>query len=107
MEKSEFSKRYNRLSGLTIDLDAVIAKTAEEDLGKLYSKIRWQLKSGLVRTIGSVKDDLSAFLQELAVRCNVDTETFDLDSNGEISKHEEKLKDEYSSVVIIEDGSED
>jgi hypothetical protein len=85
---SELRKAFYKATGLTYDIDKVLAKVSGDQKAKMFNKFNWQMKQGiLVNDIKSkaAEDNVEAIIK-LAESLQLDN--IDLDNDGEISDNE-------------------
>lgn len=64
---SDLSKNFSKLTGLRYDIDALIEKAETEDeKKKLYDKLTWAIKNGLIRGVDGIKELVAEVLPGLS-----------------------------------------
>lgn len=93
---SELSQKFSKLTGLRYDIDALIAKakTADEKK-KLYDKLAWDIKNGLIRGVDGIRELVEAVLPALATALDQPTE----DSTIEVETYTAETAAAYNATL--------
>lgn len=90
---SELRKTFLKSTGLTFDIDKILNNVSDEQKTKIFNKINWQLKRGIIDDdIKSSKSEENVdVIIKLAEKLNISE--VDLDGDGEVSDSEKLLSE--------------
>lgn len=93
---SELSNNFSKLTGLRYDIDALIEKaTTADEKKKLYDKLAWDIKNGLIRGVDGIKELVEAVLPALATALDQPTE----DSTIEVETYTAESATAYNAQL--------
>lgn len=101
--KSELSKLYHKLTGITIPLEDIIENTPEESKPALFKKIVWQIRRGeILDNKGDYQNNFKNFIPQLAELLGIEGNVEDIDKDGDVDVEDEKIKKDLEKASTIE-----
>lgn len=102
---SELSEQYKLITGLIhVDIDKEIASCDPKDLGKLYSKLVWNIQRGI--KISHANEQGKKFARticNLAIKCNIDINSDDVNHDGIINHIDSMIRNDLEFVNKVEE----